>query len=683
MGVHVGPGGQEANPSANPTHSATCSGPRAAYLPRASRPRTLIRTAVNVLDVKNLRKSFGTRVVLDGATFAVGAGEKVGVIGVNGSGKSTLLRIVAGEEGPGEGSLALQRGARVGYLAQEPVFAPGTTIRAAAAAGNPELHRALAEYHEVAARLEGDATADDQVRRLGDLAARVEALGGWEWEHRVENVLTRLGVQGFDRPVEGLSGGERKRVALARVLLDAPDLLLLDEPTNHLDADTTLWLEEHLLDYAGAVLLITHDRYFLDRVVTRMLEVEGGRVTSYPGGYTEYLEQKSARTERLNVEQAKRAKLIEQELEWVKRSPPARTGKQQARIRRLGTLEAEHRDAAPPSRDEAEIRFGAPPRLGRTVLELDDVSKRFGDLVLVRDLSTRLRAGERVGVIGPNGAGKTTLMRMILGDESVDAGAIRTGENTRIAYFEQSRGDLDPEASLYESVADSEWVVLGDQRIHVRSYLDRFLFPPAIQEQKVRSLSGGERSRLLLARLFLLQANLLVLDEPTNDLDLVTLQVLESMLVEFPGCVLMVTHDRFFLDKIATRLLVFEGDGAVHAHEGGYDLYRRLREQRESARVQEERRTRASAPAPKRAAPASGPRRLSYRETKELEGIEARILGAEARRDELGAALSAPDLYAETPEEVARVSAAFRHAEQEVEALYARWAELDAVKRGD
>jgi ABC transport system ATP-binding/permease protein len=638
---------------------------------------------VNVLDVKNLRKSFGTRVVLDGATFAVGAGEKVGVIGVNGSGKSTLLRIVAGEEGPGEGSLALQRGARVGYLAQEPAFAPGATIRAAAAAGNPELQRVLAEYHEVAARLAGGGAANDQVRRLGDLAARVEALGGWEWEHRVENVLTRLGVQGFDRPVEGLSGGERKRVALARVLLEAPDLLLLDEPTNHLDADTTLWLEEHLLDYAGAVLLITHDRYFLDRVVTRMLEVEGGRVTSYPGGYTEYLEQKSAQTERLNVEQAKRAKLIEQELEWVKRSPPARTGKQQARIRRLGTLEAEHRVAAPPSRDEAEIRFGAPPRLGRTVLELDSVGKRFGELVLVHDLSTRLRAGERVGVIGPNGAGKTTLMRMILGAEPVDSGVIRTGENTRIAYFEQSRGDLDPEASLYESVADSEWVVLGDQRIHVRSYLDRFLFPPAIQEQKVRSLSGGERSRLLLARLFLLQANLLVLDEPTNDLDLVTLQVLESMLVEFPGCVLMVTHDRFFLDKIATRLLVFEGDGAVHAHEGGYDLYRRLREQRESARVQEERRTRASAPAPKRAAPASGPRRLSYRETKELEGIEARILGAEARRDELGAALSDPDLYAETPEEVARVSAAFRHAEQEVEALYARWAELDAVKRGD
>jgi ABC transport system ATP-binding/permease protein len=638
---------------------------------------------VNVLDVRNLRKSFGTRTVLDGATFAVGDGEKVGVIGVNGSGKSTLLRVVAGLEGAADGELAVRRGSRVGYLEQEPEFEAGRTIRAAVAAGNPELQRVTEAYHSLAARLEQGEHDDALVSRLGEASARMDALGGWEWDHRAEAILTRLGVSAFDAPVDGLSGGERKRVALARVLLDAPDLLLLDEPTNHLDADTTLWLEDHLIDYAGAVLLITHDRYFLDRVVTRMIEVESGRVSGYPGGYTEYLEQKSAQRERLDVEQAKRAKLIEQELEWVKRSPPARTGKQQARIRRLGTLAKEQRAAEPPPLDRADIRFGRPPRLGRSVLDLEHVDKSFGDRMLIRDFSTRLRAGERIGVIGPNGAGKTTLMRMILGEIPPDAGEIRLGENTKVAYFDQSRGDLDADATLYGAIADTDWVTLGEERIHVRSYLERFLFASSIHDQKVRSLSGGERSRLLLARLFLREANLLVLDEPTNDLDLVTLQVLESMLVEYPGCVLMVTHDRFFLDKIATRLLVFEGEGVIHTHEGGYDLYRRLREQRESARVQEERRV-APPPAARRggAPRADAPLRLSYREQKELTSIEDRILEAERRRDALGERLSDPATYAETPESVAEVTAAFRDAESEVEALYARWAALEAVNEG-
>jgi ABC transport system ATP-binding/permease protein len=640
---------------------------------------------LNILNVQNLRKHFGTRMLFDGASFAVDVGEKVGIVGVNGSGKSTLLRIVAGVEGHEEGALALQRGARVGYLSQEPEFEEGDTIRTAVAGGSPELQRALAEYHAILDRMTGAAGGHDErmLARQGELAAQLDALGGWEWEHRVEAVMTRLGVDRLDRPVEGLSGGERKRVALARVLLDAPDLLLLDEPTNHLDADTTLWLEEHLLDYAGAVLLITHDRYFLDRVVTRMLEVEGGRLTSFPGGYTEYLEQKAERTERQSVEQAKRAKLIEQELEWVKRSPPARTGKQQARIKRLGTLQTEQQEKRVPVRDAAEIRFGNPPRLGRTVLDLHHISKAFGDRVLVRDLSTRLRAGERVGVIGPNGAGKTTLLRIILGDEAADAGSVEVGENTRIAYFDQRREDLDTETSIYEAVSDQEWVTLGTERIHVRSYLDRFLFPPSVQQQKVRSLSGGERSRLLLARLFLREANLIILDEPTNDLDLLTLQVLESVLADFPGCVLMVTHDRFFLDKIATRLLVFEGDGVVHAHEGGYDLYRRLREQREAERVEQvQRRTPKASPQQRTGTDPAAPRRLSYREQKELAAIEERILEAEARKGELAERLADPGLYSETPEEVAVVSGAFRDAEAEVEALYSRWAELEEIRGG-
>jgi ABC transport system ATP-binding/permease protein len=637
----------------------------------------------NVLNVQDLQKSYGTRTLFDGASFAIDEGEKVGIVGVNGSGKSTLLRISAGVEGFEDGSLALKRGARVGYLSQEPEFEAEETIRVAAAGGNPELRAALEEYHRLSHEL-GAQDAERRLARHGELAARIEALGGWEIEHRAEAILTRLGVDSLDRTMGGLSGGERKRVALARVLVDRPELLLLDEPTNHLDADTTAWLEDHLLEYPGAVLLITHDRYFLDRVVSRMLEVEGGRLNSFPGGYTEYLEAKAERTERLSVEQAKRVRLIEQELAWVKRSPAARTGKQEARIKRLGALRAEQVEKRLPEREVADLRFGEPPRLGRTVLEIEGLTKSYGDRTLVRDLSVRLKAGERVGVIGPNGAGKTTLMRIVLGLEPADAGSVRLGENTRVAYYDQRRDELDPESTVLTAVSDAEWVVLGRERIHIRSYLERFLFPTATHEQRVRSLSGGERSRLILARLFLREANLLILDEPTNDLDLVTLQVLESVIVEYPGCVLIVTHDRFFLDKIATALLVFEAGGVVHRHEGGYDLYRRLREQSESSRVEGGKQRKSAPAAAQRPAPQrpAGPRRLTYQEQRELAGLEDRILSAEATRAELAERLADPSLYAETPEQVARVTEAFRAAESEVDRLYTRWAELEEIRSG-
>ncbi len=518
------------------------------------------------------------------------------------------------------------------------------------------------------------------IARQGEAAARIDALGGWDYEHRMEAVLTRLGVDRWERPVSGLSGGEQKRVAMARVLLQQPELLLLDEPTNHLDADTVLWLEEHLQEYPGAVMLITHDRYFLDRVVTRMVEVSVGELTAYPGGYTEYLEAKAERMERLSVEEDKRKKLIEKELAWVKRSPSARTGKQQARINRLDDLRKEQQDRRLPTRGAVEIAAGAVPHMGRTVLNLHGISKAFGDRVLIRDFSTILQAGERIGIIGPNGAGKTTLLRIILGEEPPDAGEVETGKNTRIAYFDQRREDLDPNATVFEAVSNQDWVTVAGERTHLRSYLETFLFSPAQQRQPVRSLSGGERNRVLLARLFLQDANLLILDEPTNDLDLVTLQVLESVLADWAGCVLLVTHDRFFLDKVATGLIAFEGNGAVRRHAGGYDLYRRLREQREAEEAA--RRAPEKKPAPRQAAPArkEGPRKLSYKEQRELEGMEAAILEAEAAKEELGARLADPALYAAPPEEAARVGAAFREVTERVEALYARWAELEEIR---
>jgi ABC transport system ATP-binding/permease protein len=518
------------------------------------------------------------------------------------------------------------------------------------------------------------------VRRQAELSSTLDRLGGWDWRHRVEAMLTRLGVSGWARMVNDLSGGEAKRVALARTLLAQPELLLLDEPTNHLDADTVLYLEEYLVDYTGAVMLITHDRYFLDRIVDRMIEVSAGELTSYAGGYTEYLEAQAERAARQAESESKRRRLIEQELEWAKRSPPARTGKQRARIGRAQALERESESYR--STRARELRLHSPDttRLGRTVLDLHDIGKSYGERVLIRGFSTRLRAGERIGVIGPNGAGKTTLIRIILGQEAADAGEVELGVNTRIAYFDQLRTQIDDELPVYEAAGGTDWIEIGGRRIHLRSYLEDFLFPTERQQQKVASLSGGERNRLMLAKLFMQPSNLLILDEPTNDLDLVTLQVLEAALVEYDGCVVMVTHDRFFLDKIATALLVFEGDGVVHRHEGGYDLYRRLVEERAAATESAARsRTAAAKPAWRGRAAAAAedvPKRLSWKETRELEGLEARILEAEARRDELSARLADPALY-QDPERALSVTESFRAAESAVDALYARWAELE------
>ena len=634
----------------------------------------------NVLNVQELHKSFGPRTIFDGVSFAVDEGEKVGFIGVNGSGKSTLFRIVAGIESADSGTLAFQRGIRVGYLAQDPEFEPGATILSAAASGRPELMEAIGEYHAVSEQLaQGDGAADRLLARQEQAAARIDALGGWDYEHRMEAILTKLGVERWERAVAGLSGGEQKRVALARVLLQQPELLLLDEPTNHLDADTVLWLEEHLQEYPGAVMLITHDRYFLDRVVTRMIEVAVGELTAYPGGYTEYLEARVERMERLAVEEDKRKKLIQQELEWARRSPPARTGKSKARLDRAAALQAEQREKRLPTRTAVEITTGDAPRLGRTVVNLHHVAKGYGDRTLIRDFSAILQAGERIGIIGPNGAGKTTLLRVLTGLEPPDAGEVEMGKNTRIAYFDQRRSDVDPEKSVYEAAADQDWVTVGGERTHLRSYLETFLFPPAQQRQKVSSLSGGERNRLLLAKLFLTDANLLILDEPTNDLDLVTLQVLESVLATWSGCVLLVTHDRYFLDKVATGLIVFEGNGELRRHAGGYDLYRRLKDQRDAeaaaSAAQAPKKTPAAA-APKPAADGR-PRKLSWKEQRELEGMETAILEAEQRKAELEARLADPALYTRPADEVARVTSDFREASERIDALYARWAELE------
>ncbi|MSR22698.1 MAG: ABC transporter ATP-binding protein [Gemmatimonadetes bacterium] len=602
-----------------------------------------------VLDVRGLGKSYGGRVLLDRVDFSVSGGEKVGVIGRNGCGKSTLFRILAGLEGSDSGTLALRRGASVAYLAQAPELDPARTVLDVVREGAPH-----------------------------------SSSGEWEGTHRAEALLTRLGVGGWDRLVGVLSGGDRRRVALARVLLSEADLLFLDEPTNDLDAETVLWLEEWLFDLRSTILLVTHDRYFLDRVVDRMLEVADGAVVSYDGGYTEYLEARTEREIRERVEGGKRVQFLQKELAWVRRSPPARTGKQKARRRRAADLAAEEgRRGGRGSR--LEIDSAAVPRLGSRVIELRGVSKGYGADLLIRDFSDQVLAGERIGIVGPNGVGKTTLLRLLLGTELPDAGEVVLGQTTRVGYFDQER-KLDPELGLARVISDSDSVQLGGRSVPLAAYLERFQFSVHEHRRKVSSLSGGERSRLVLARLLIEEVNVLVLDEPTNDLDLEVLGVLEEALDAFSGCLLFVTHDRFFLDRLATSLWVFEADGCVRRHHGSWDAYVLRREEERLAqetRAQETRGrvVRRGAPAgttpPAGGSPsAAGNQRLTHKERLELEGAEAKIAALEGERDRLAGMLGDPGFYQGDPDEVARVTRRYREAEGEVASLYARWLEL-------
>jgi ABC transport system ATP-binding/permease protein len=607
--------------------------------------------AGTVLDLRGLRKSHGARPLFTGVDLSVLEGEKVGVIGRNGTGKTTLFRILAGEEGMDAGTLAIRRDLRIGYLPQDPYFQEGLTILETVAEGRGPLVQVLRGYEAVTQALTGNPDPTELERllaRQSALSTQIDTLGGWDLQHRVEEVLTRLGVSGWDRKIENLSGGERRRVALARTLLSDPELLLLDEPTNHLDAETVLWLEETLFDFPGTALIITHDRYFLDRVVDRMVEVTPEALLSFEGGYSDYLEARIEREARLEVEEAKRVKRIERELAWARRSPPARTGKQKARRARAHALAKEQREREGNRPRRVELEAAEAPRLGRTILELEGVTKAYDGRTVIHQLTDRLLSGERVGIVGPNGAGKSTLLRIIAGKEIPDSGTVRLGENTRLAWFDQER-ELDPELSVARAVSATDQVRIGDREMHLRAYLDRFLFPAHVHEQKVRALSGGERNRLLLARLFLESFNLLLLDEPTNDLDLDTLQVLEELLEEFGGCLLVVSHDRYFLDKMATSLLVFEAEGRVLRHHGSWDHYlgRReaLRAEAEAQRREGERKARDQraevARTESREARGQAPR-LSYKEQKELTELTRRIATLESGLAELEIRLSDP-----------------------------------------
>ncbi|MGZ8736226.1 MAG: energy-dependent translational throttle protein EttA [Nocardioides sp.] len=513
-----------------------------------------------VFTLRNVRKAHGEKVVLDNVTLSFLHGAKIGVVGPNGTGKSTLLKIMAGLDHASNGDAILDPDATVGMLQQEPPLSEGKTVLENVEEAVGEIHGKLARYNQISEELaDPDADYDKLLAEMGELQTDLDHANAWDLDSRLDQAMDALRCPPPDVLVDNLSGGERRRVALCKLLLQQPDLLLLDEPTNHLDAESVQWLEGHLASYPGAVLAVTHDRYFLDNVASWILELDRGKAHPYEGNYSTYLETKKARLQIEGQKDAKRAKMLERELEWVRSNPKARQAKSKSRLARYEEMAAE----ADRNRkvDLSEINIPAGPRLGDIVLETDDLIKGFGDRVLIHDLSFKLPRAGIVGVIGPNGVGKTTLFRMIIGEEKPDSGELKVGQTVKISYVDQSRGGIDPNKNVWEVVSDGlDFIKVANFEMPSRAYIASFGFKGPDQQKKAGVLSGGERNRLNLALTLKMGGNMLLLDEPTNDLDVETLQSLEDALLEFPGCAVITSHDRWFLDRTATHILAWEGD---------------------------------------------------------------------------------------------------------------------------
>jgi len=656
------------------------------------------------ITLTGLSLAYGHLPLLNRVDFSLQAGERVGLVGRNGSGKSSLLKIIAGLERPDDGAVQRQNGLRLAYVPQEPDLDPEASVFEAVSVGLQRVQQLVQRYlaHEPGCDLDA-------------LQSEIETLDGWNWEQRVEQTLSRLGLQADER-VGSLSGGVRKRVALAQALVALPDLLLLDEPTNHLDLDAIGWLAELLREFRGTLLLISHDRDFLDRVCTRIVELDRGQLHSYDGAFSAFERQKAQRLAQEALLNARADKLLAQEEQWIRKGVEARRTRAQARIERLHSLRAEHaqRRAAV---GQVRLDVNSGQGSGRLVAELEGVSKYFGEgperRCIIDNFSATILRGDKVGLIGPNGAGKTTLLKLILGQLAPDSGSVRSGSRIEVAYFDQMRDALDLNATLEDFISPgSEWIEIGTRRIHVRSYLADFLFAPARARAPISALSGGERNRLLLARLFARPANVLVLDEPTNDLDIETLELLEQLLTEFDGTVFLVSHDRRFLDNVVTSTIVFEGAGQWREYEGGVeDWIAQSMRVHGAAPVWGKRgeaaanlpgaggqsgsgaargsatatapaptpsvsATPASSAPPPVAAPAAAKRKLSYKEQRELEALPQRIEALEAEQKAIAAELGDGLLYARHPERAAAL--AQRHAASEDELLQAleRWEAL-------
>jgi ATP-binding cassette subfamily F protein uup len=613
-----------------------------AFIYPASALFSLTEVFMAVISLSNAQLAFGHVALLDHAEFSLETSERVGLIGRNGTGKSSLLKIIAGNFKLDDGLLVMQQGIKIAYVEQEPQFDPNLSVFDAVASGLGEMPALLQEYEAITGQFGGD-NDDALMERMHDIQVQIDAADAWSLNNTVETTLDKLNLA-KDSLMSTLSGGMKKRVALACALVSAPDVLLLDEPTNHLDFSSILWLEGLLRDFKGSVLFITHDRSFLDNVTTRIIELDRGKITSFPGNFTTYQVRKEEQLEVEEVEAAKFDKFLAQEEVWIRKGVKARRVRDEGRVKRLEHLRVE-RSARREQQGQVRLDVTTGERSGKIVAELENVSKSFGNKNVIVDFSSIILRGDKIGLIGQNGAGKTTLLKLILDQDKPDSGTIKQGTKLQIAYFDQMRSQLNDEDSLMETIAPgSDWVEINGQRKHVMSYLGDFLFAPERARSPVKSLSGGERNRLLLARLFAKPANVLVLDEPTNDLDIETLELLEELLENYDGTVFLVSHDRTFLDNVVTQVIASEGEGRWKEYVGGYSDWEKYR---------------TAAPAPSKtaigkteqkaaaaAAPAVGKqKKLSYKEQKEFDELPDLIAKMEDEQKTISDRLADQDLY--------------------------------------
>ena len=630
-----------------------------------------------LLTLEKVSLAFGHHTLLDQVDLQLDSGEHIGLIGRNGGGKSSLLRILAAENRPDDGKIWRAPALRLAYVPQEPELDTALTVFQEVSKGLGAISQTLFDYHEVSHAL-SDGTGDtgELLSRLQDLQAELETQDGWRIQGRVETAIDKLNLP-TDALIGQLSGGLKKRVALARALVVSPDVLLLDEPTNHLDFLSIEWLEGLLRDFTGSVLFVTHDRRFLNNVATRIIELDRGNLTAFPGNFSEYQQKKMELLEIEATHNQKFDKVLAQEEVWIRKGIQARRTRNEGRVRRLETLRLE-RAARRERVGTVRLNVDEGARSGRMVAELEHVSKSYGDKTIIEDFSCRILRGDRVGLLGPNGAGKSTLLKLILGELQPDTGNVRQGTKLAVAYFDQMREQLNEEATLIETISQgSDFIDIGGVRKHVISYLEDFLFAPARTRSPVKSLSGGERNRLLLARLFTRPANVLVLDEPTNDLDIETLELLEVLLQNYSGTLFLVSHDREFLDNVVTQVIAFEGDGVLREYVGGYEDWVRARNVLKAAikpRVPEQQ---PSVSTEKMQEPAARVK-LGYNETRELDELPSKIETLEREQADITRQLCSPGIYRDCPDEARALQERLAIIEAELLNYLARWEELEA-----
>jgi len=627
-----------------------------------------------LLRLDSVSLAYGHLPLLAHVDFQIDSGERVCLVGRNGAGKTTLLRVITGAAVPDDGEIWRAETLRIAHLEQEVPADTDQSIFQVVAGGLGEIGALLTEYHQVA-----HAAADQaSLQRLAELQSRIEARDGWNINQKVETVLTRLGLPDV-KLLSDCSGGTRRQVMLARALVSEPDLLLLDEPTNHLDINAITWLEKYLINYNGAVMFITHERTFVRRLATRIVELDRGKLTSFPGDFDAYLRKKDELLEIEERASAKFDKKLAEEEAWIRKGIKARRTRNEGRVRALQEM---RREKAQRLETQRGARFGidggAPS--GKLVVDVRQVSFRYDDNIIIRDLSTRILRGDRVGIIGPNGSGKSTLLKLILGELQPSSGQVVLGTRLQLAYLDQHRRILDPQKAVRENMTDSDYVTVRGRSRHVVGYLKDFLFPPQRIDSPVKALSGGERNRLLLAKIFTQAANMMVLDEPTNDLDVDTLELLEELLAEFEGTLLLVSHDRSFLDNVVTSTLVFEGDGKFGEYAGGYDDWERYQRQIPEPAAEPQKGASTPRAQTRRALKQDGgPRKLTYKEQRELDGLPARIEALESEQTELHAEMGSADFYRQASEKITATLERLESIRRELEDAYQRWQELESV----